>query len=228
MTHYINVIGAFLLDAVEQAPVIVQYQQSAPQPEWKWWIGALAPWIGPLFSGAVSIYVAWRVFRWQGEKDRRQWLLDQKKAEWRELLKCNAEIQRVLRMDSMSRLDRAREIAGKLKPATHELSVTSASCVFLQDFFSDIDKSKKFYSFLLEADQAAESINTQLTLFRQGDIELTQQEQSTSIVNIMQEADRITGRYFEFRAWLRKEAAISLGTISDATNVVRSPLMPSS
>ena len=61
-------------------------QQAASEPEWKWWLSALAPWVGPLLSGAVTIYIAWRVFNWQGEKDRKQWIRDQKKAEWVELL----------------------------------------------------------------------------------------------------------------------------------------------
>ena len=79
-------IAALFVDQLTQAPVVVQCAQAAPEPEWKWWLGVLAPWIGPLLSGVVSIYVAWRVFHWQGKKDREQWLRDQKRVEWRELL----------------------------------------------------------------------------------------------------------------------------------------------
>lgn len=49
-------------------------------------MSALAPWIGPLLSCAASIFVAWWVFRRQSKKEQEQWLRDQKKAEWRELL----------------------------------------------------------------------------------------------------------------------------------------------
>jgi len=79
-------IAALLVDQLAYAPVMIQCAQSAPEPEWKWWISALAPWIGPLLSGVVGIYVAWKVFHWQGKKDRGQWIWDQKRVEWRELL----------------------------------------------------------------------------------------------------------------------------------------------
>jgi hypothetical protein len=86
MIFNVEVMAAFFANPVAQAPVIVQCAQAAPEQTWKWWFGALAPWVGPILSTIGSIYVAWRVFRWQGKKDREQWLLDQKKAEWRELL----------------------------------------------------------------------------------------------------------------------------------------------
>src|ERR1700689_3389949 len=86
MILHVEVMAVFFVDQVTQAPVIVQCAQAAPEQAWKWGLGALAPWVGPILSTAGSIYVAWRVFRWQGKKDREQWLLDQKKAEWRELL----------------------------------------------------------------------------------------------------------------------------------------------
>jgi hypothetical protein len=77
---------AFFVDQLGTAPVMANCAQSAPGPDWKWWVSALAPWIGPLLSGMVSIYVAWRVFRWQGEKEHNSWVRDQKKAEYRELV----------------------------------------------------------------------------------------------------------------------------------------------
>jgi hypothetical protein len=90
MIHPINSIAVFFVDQTQQAQCVVQCIQAAPPPEWKWWMGALAPWVGPLLSGVVSIYVAWRVFRWQGEKDQHRWTLDQKKADWRDILTvCN-------------------------------------------------------------------------------------------------------------------------------------------
>jgi hypothetical protein len=87
-------IATIFADQAQQAQCVVKCIQSVPEPEWKWWIGALAPWIGPLLSGVVSIYVAWRVFRWQGEKDRNAWIRDQKKAEWRELFSAMMEVRK--------------------------------------------------------------------------------------------------------------------------------------
>lgn len=85
MTHALS-LATILVDPVAQARVVVQCARTGSEPEWRFWVTALAPWIGPLMSGVVSIYVAWKVFRWQGKKEHEQWIRDQKKAEWRELL----------------------------------------------------------------------------------------------------------------------------------------------
>jgi hypothetical protein len=61
-------------------------------------MSALAPWLGPLISGAVSIYVAWNIFCWQGRKDRERWVIDQEKAEWKELLTAVAAIEEIIPM----------------------------------------------------------------------------------------------------------------------------------
>jgi hypothetical protein len=84
---------AVLVDQIAQAPVVVQRAQPAAEPEWKWWFTALAPWVGPLLSCVVSIYVAWKVFNWQGRKDREQWIRDQKLGEWRELISVVASVE---------------------------------------------------------------------------------------------------------------------------------------
>jgi hypothetical protein len=73
--------------------VVPLCHQIASDVQWKWWLTSLAPWVGPLLSCVVSIYVAWKVFRWQAEKDRKQWIRDQSKAEWKELLVKIAEIE---------------------------------------------------------------------------------------------------------------------------------------
>ena len=83
--HAASTVASFV-DQLGTAPVMANCAQAAPGPDWKWWVSALAPWIGPLLSGVVSIYVAWRVFRWQGEKEHSSWVRDQKKAEYRELV----------------------------------------------------------------------------------------------------------------------------------------------
>ena len=79
-------MATFFVDQLGPGPAVANCAQAAPEPDWKWWVSALAPWIGPLLSGVVSIYVAWRVFRWQGEKEHSSWVRDQKKAEDRELV----------------------------------------------------------------------------------------------------------------------------------------------
>jgi len=79
-------MAAFFVDQLAPAPVLVNCAQAATGPDWKWWMSALAPWIGPLLAGVVSLFVAWKLFRWQGEKEHNSWVREQKKAEYRELV----------------------------------------------------------------------------------------------------------------------------------------------
>jgi hypothetical protein len=85
MGFHVAMLAVFV-EQTKQLPIVVQYAPLIPEPAWKWWLGALAPWVGPLLSCIVSIYVAKKVFRWQSDKDRTQWVLDQKKLEWNQLL----------------------------------------------------------------------------------------------------------------------------------------------
>jgi hypothetical protein len=203
--------AAFFVDTVQQTPVLLNCTQAAPQPEWKWWAGALASWVGPLLSGVVSIYVAWRVFHWQGEKEHSAWIRDQKKAEWSGLLRSTAEIQRILRVVNTPNKERIERIVEKLKPAVHELSVASTGCVFLQDFFADPKKRAKFYSFIKNADYTSELVFGLRAVHRYPDIAPTPQESGDLVMRILNETGRITQEYLEFNEWLRREAADDLG-----------------
>jgi len=44
------------------------------------------------------------------------------------------------------------QIRKSLKPTIRDLEVAAANCVFLNDFLGDQVKSKRFYSFLRDAD----------------------------------------------------------------------------
>jgi len=93
MILHVASIAAFFIQQSPQPQCVIQCLQSVAEPQWKWWFGALAPWVGPLLSCVVSIYVAWKVFRWQGNKDHQQWILENKKREWQELITLAAEIE---------------------------------------------------------------------------------------------------------------------------------------
>jgi len=93
---YLVSVAAFLVDQVQQMPVVLQCAQAAPEPGWKWWLKLIAEILGPLLSTAGSIYVAWRVFQWQGRKDREQWVRDQKREEWKRLIQLAAEYEQIM------------------------------------------------------------------------------------------------------------------------------------
>lgn len=98
-------------------------------------------------------------FRATSEKDHERWVLDQKKAEWSQLLKRVAEVHRVLRVVSTTGKERAELIVESLKPAVHELIIAQSNCVFLETFFADQERSKKFFSFLYDADRISDKIS---------------------------------------------------------------------
>jgi hypothetical protein len=228
MISHASSMAVLFADRVAQAPVVVQCAQAVPESWVKWLLPTIIQTIVSLASITAGVWIAVASFRANKGKEHTQWILDHKRAEWRELLKGAAEIQRVLRMESMPLVKRAHEIEDKLKHAAHELSVTSASCVFLQDFFLEPEKHAKFYLFIQEADETSESVSGLLGLYRQWNSDLTQDEKSRTIEKIMQETKQITERYLAFCEWLRKEAAISLGTVSNLPDVTLPPTTPSS
>jgi hypothetical protein len=89
MVLHVAALAGFFLSSETVNPAI-------PEPEWKWWLKLLAEVVGPLISTAGSIYVAWRVFRWQGKKDRDQWARDQRVTEWKSLVELTAEFEQIM------------------------------------------------------------------------------------------------------------------------------------
>jgi len=218
-------MAAFFVDTVAATPETIRcVQQPAPESWAKWLLPTIVQTVVSLASIGAGVGIAFWSFRRNRQSEHEQWLRnqkagheqwirDQRKAEWRDLLKTAAEIQRVLRMETMTMGKRAREIADKLKQVAHELSITSASCIFLYDFFSDAKKRARSYSFLQEADEASESMDGLIGLYNSSGLEMTQEERSRTADQIMEKTSQITNQYLAFCEWLRREAAISLGTL---------------
>jgi hypothetical protein len=81
-------IAAFLMDQLAQAPVQIQCVSNAGQDP----IG-----VRLLFDAVPSIFalgIAALVFYWNGGREHKRWVLDQKKAEWKELFSAISEIQK--------------------------------------------------------------------------------------------------------------------------------------
>lgn len=202
---------ASLVNQAAQTPLVVQCPQVPPDPWWKWLLPTIVQTVVSLLSIGAGVAIAVWSFRRNIRTEHEQWLRDQKRNEWRELLRSTAEIQRVLRMQTMKVGERAREIAEKLKHAAHELSITGTSCIFLHAFFSDAEKGTRFYSFLKEADETSGLLEGLIEHYDSPDFEMTQEEKSRAAAQIMEKSDQIMNRYLDFCEWLRKEAAISLG-----------------
>jgi hypothetical protein len=87
--HVVSMITV-LVDSVTQAPVIVWCAQVVPELWWKWLL-QFALSIVPVAGG---VGIAWMAFRWNRQKEHKQWVLDQKKSEWRELFSAFAELRK--------------------------------------------------------------------------------------------------------------------------------------
>jgi hypothetical protein len=79
MALHVAAMMAVFVDQVAQAPVAVNCPASAPELPWKWIIQSVAPVAGGTLIAVWSFVVNRR-------SEQRQWVRDQKKAEWRELL----------------------------------------------------------------------------------------------------------------------------------------------
>jgi hypothetical protein len=216
--------AAFFVDQVQQAPVQVQCIQQAAPESWAKWLLQFALSAVPV-AGGVGIAL-WS-FHATSKKDHERWILDQKKAEWQELLRSAARMRRVVSLGIESPQTRAQLIHAGLKPAVQELEVSAANCVFLSDFFGDQVKSRRFYSFLRNADLDAEKMDAsflQTRLLEHPSPDLTDQQRErgrqTNILERGDLADRIAREFIDFNDWLRTEAAISLGALSGAPNEV--------
>ena len=205
--HAFTLVAALARGAAQVSPQIQVILQQASDPWWKW----LFQFILDVIPVAGGVWIAVWSFRAASQRDHKQWVLDHKREEWSVLLKSAAEMQRVLRMESMTPAQRARDIADKLKFAAHELSIASQSCVFLLAFFSNDEKAQRFFSFLQNADKTSQSISGLISLHNDPLPNSTPQELSDTAAKLVREVDRITNEYLAFCAWLRKEATISLG-----------------
>jgi hypothetical protein len=209
--------AAFFVLQTQQAPIHIQcVQQSTPEPTLKWLLPTIVQTVVSLLSIFAGVGIAVRSFRANKKSEHEQWIRDQKKAEWQELLMATAHMRRMLSLGLESPQTRAKQIREGLKPVVQELEVSAANCVFLRDFFVDEAKSKRFYSFLYDADLNAEKMNIlfQQTQCLQNPPHMTHLE--TVSANVMNEketvelVDTIAQKFIGFNDWLRKEAVEDL------------------
>jgi hypothetical protein len=201
-------IAAFFVDQATQPQCLVKCVSDA---------GHDPIWARLFFEAVPSIFalgIAALVFYWNGGREHRRWILDQKKAEWSQLLRSVAEVQRVLRVVSTTEKERAELIAESLKPAIHELVIAQANCIFLQTLSADTKQRKKFFLFLAEVDSISEKISVLLSSIRVPLEGSTTTEKIAQLTMIQELTNEISDKYFEFQHWLSQEAAEDLGIAS--------------
>ena len=216
-------IAAFFVDQLAQASVQIQcVQQSTPESWVKWLLPTIVQTVVSLASITAGVMIALWSFRVTSKRDREQWLRDQKKAEWQELLRAATQMRRVVSIGSENPLTRAQLIRAGLKSAVLELEATAASSVFLNDFFGDGVKGERFYSYIREADLDVEGINAlfeQIQHLKHPNPEQTDREREGGVVRTElqagNQAAKIANDIIGLNDWLRREAATSLETTND-------------
>jgi hypothetical protein len=150
MILHIGSLAALFVDQLGPVPVVANCAQAAPGPDWKWWVSAL---IGPLLSGLVSIYVAWRVFRWQSEKDRNAWIRDQRTVEWKGLIQAVAELEEIMPLGEVgsSAVDGIRY---KVLPLCNRISHVISQALFVAPVLSDHGVQPEIYQLMRDTDSA--------------------------------------------------------------------------
>jgi hypothetical protein len=74
-------------DQLAQAPVQIQCMQEAAPESWlKLWLPTIVQTVVSLASITTGVWIALWSFHMTGKRDHFRWMLDQKKAEWREIL----------------------------------------------------------------------------------------------------------------------------------------------
>ena len=130
VVHLVEMIGAMAAQA--QGAIQVQcVQQAAAEPWVKWLLPTLVQTIVSLASIAAGVSIAVWSFRRNRQTEHEQWVRDQKKAEWRELLEAVKAAQ-----DSLPIVARMTE---ESSPATEEMieKVRHAQQVFFNRLFID-------------------------------------------------------------------------------------------
>ncbi len=85
---------AFFVDQLAQAPVVVQCAPTVPDSWVKWLLPTIVQTVVSLASISAGVLIALWSFRATSKRDRERWILDQKKAEWRDIIVRITEAER--------------------------------------------------------------------------------------------------------------------------------------
>jgi hypothetical protein len=97
MILHVASIAAFFVDQLAQAPVQIHcIQQAAPESWLKWLLPTIVQTVVSLASITAGVLIAVWSFRKNRQTEHERWILDQKKAEWVELLNAINDCQDAL------------------------------------------------------------------------------------------------------------------------------------
>jgi hypothetical protein len=189
---------ALFVDQVTQAPAVVQCVLPAnADPGLKQWIQPILNLVSILAVVGIAIFS----FGATSRKEHRRWLLDQKKAEWKELIKTASEIESVIPLTL--RIQEGYDSASMFLPQKiAQLSGIRESCLFLGDILHRKENLDAFSEFTTLAALVSENL--------QGFNSQTETNPDVRQLNRTQYKG-IHDAYLKFCSHLRTEAQRDLG-----------------
>lgn len=216
MAPHAAAIIAGLVDQLAQAPVQVQcVQQAAPESWVKWVLPTVIQTVISLASIGTGVGIAVWSFRKNRESEHEQWIrnqsagherwmLDQKKIEWKEVLKAVSDIESVIPV--VSNIQQRYDSVSKCLPnKISQLLGVRASCVFLFDALHRQESLNAFEELVRESAVAAECL--------QGfDAQLETDPAVRQLCRTKYEG--IRDHYLKFSHWIQTEALRDMGAKS--------------
>ena len=151
-------IAAFFIQQNPQTQCVVQCEAQSSI-----WMRLLVS----AFPSLLALGVAWFAFWLNSRWNRKQWILDQKKAEWSALLRSVANVFHIANFNTLNGWNgnKANRIATGLGQALEEISIACANCIFLDNFRQNKEGDKKINEFLKNTKSLAQKLKGVIGLF---------------------------------------------------------------
>ena len=201
--------AAIFVDQLSQAPGHIQcMQQTAPESWVKWLLPTIVQTIVSLASITAGVCIAVASFRANKKTEHEQWIRDQKKAEWNELLRSVAEFGNIVPVVIAGHAD-YEEIAKRLVIAIQKLEERYATSPFLFEFASSKANNDRISDFQEQATRVADRILSPEHRIKSNSNDT---QKKLDVVNERQKLyTEFRVRYIEFMHWLQAETRKDLG-----------------
>jgi hypothetical protein len=200
--HAVSVAAVFVDQLAQaQTPVQIQCVQAAPEPTLKWLLPTIVQTLISLVSIGVGVGIAVWSFRKNRQSEHEQWIRDQKKCEWKELLQTASGIEAVI--PAVAKIQERYDLVSECLPQRiAQLQAVRASCVFLSEFLYLQESVVAFTEFVQASAGAAESLQG----FN------AQTETDPAVRQFCRtKYDEIRDAYLKFCNWLRTQAQMDIG-----------------
>ncbi len=206
--HTVTMI-ATLADGAAQATIQVQCAlQQATDPWWRWLLPTVVQTAVSLLSVVAGVAIAVWSFRRNRKTEHEQWIRDQKRSDWKQLLKAVAEFGMIVPAVSKIEVDYI-QVAEGLISAIQRVEEAYANCLFLEDFLKNERNRDLILAFLQHSTDVASKIlspdhRIRLSRTDQDKLDVSNERSDLSLA--------LRNDYVNFMQTLRSEAHRDIGT----------------